>query len=148
MLGPATGLEGLALLRPGRVLLTDIEGPASARLLSAIAPSLPFSCDATLQVTIAELALKGRPAGEGQVTGTPGDCTPQDGGVSTHLPSLTGSLTAEPDATVLTIARGDTGVGVLRARVSPAGGVNLTVEPGGVGVFPGVNAAVSVDTSL
>ncbi|MES2861621.1 MAG: hypothetical protein V4701_09115 [Pseudomonadota bacterium] len=148
VMGPATALDGKAMLRPGRVLVTGLDGVASARLLSAVAPGLPFTCDADLRVAIAELALKGRPAGSGEVRGLPGDCTPTGGGAPTPLPALTGTLTSEPDATVLTLARADTRAAVLTARVSPAGAVNLTVEPGGVGVFPGVNAAVSLDTTL
>ncbi len=146
--GPLTELNGQALIRPGRVLLRDLDGVASARLISAMAPALPFACDADLRVTIDELALKGAPAGAGTVRSSPGDCTPAGGGTPSPLPALAGTFSADAAATTLTIARAGSGTAAASARVTPAGTLNLTVEPGGVGLFPGVNTPVSLETTL
>ncbi len=146
--GPMTALTGQALVRPGRVLLRDLDGVASARLISAVAPALPFACDADLRVTIGELALKGAPAGSGTVRSSPGDCTPAGGGTPSPLPGLTGTFSADAAATTLTLARAGSAAPAVSARVTPAGKLNLTVEPGGVGLFPGINTPVSLETTL
>lgn len=146
--GPLTELNGQALVRPGRVLLRDLDGVASARLINAVAPALPFACDADLRVTIAELALKGAPAGAGTVRSSPGDCTPAGGGTPSPLPALSGTFSADAASTTLTLARAGSETAVASARVTPAGQLSLTVEPGGIGLFPGVNTPVSLETTL
>jgi len=146
--GPLTALTGQALVRPGRVLLRDLEGVASARLISAVAPALPFACDADLRVAIGELALMGSPAGAGTVRSSPGDCTPAGGGTPSPLPALTGSFSADAVSTTLTLARTGSEAALATAKVTPDGKLNLAVEPSGIGVFPGVNMPMSLETTL
>ena len=146
--GPLTELNGQVLVRPGRVLLRDLDGTASARLISALAPGLPFACDADLRVAIEELALQGAPAGAGTVRSSPGDCTPAGGGTPSPLPALTGTFSADAAATTLILSRAGSDATAASARVTPAGKVNLTIEPAGVGLFPGVNTPVSLETTL
>lgn len=148
VMGPQTALDGQVLLRPGRVLIRDMEGLASARLVSAMAPGLPFACDADMRVAIGALALKGRPAGDGEVRMSPGDCTPAGGGTPSPLPALTGTFSADAEATILTLTRDGSAEALARARVTPAGTLTLLVEPAGVGIVPGVTAPVALETRL
>ena len=148
VMGPQTELNGQALVRPGRVLIRDMEGLASARLINAIAPGLPFACDADMRVVIGALALKGRPAGAGEVRISPGDCTPAGGGTPSPLPALTGTFSADAEATILTLTREGSAEALTLARVTPAGALTLQVEPAGVGIVPGVTAPVAIETTL
>lgn len=145
--GPQTALEGQATLRPGSVIIRDLEGVASARLLSAVAPGLPFTCDADLRVAVAELAIQGGPAGEGAIRSGPGACL-AGGGATSPLPGLTGTFGADDQATTLTLTRDGSADALARARVAPNGAVSLAVEPGGVGVLPGITAPVAIETTL
>ena len=145
--GPQTALEGQATVRPGSVVIRDLDGVASARLLSAVAPALPFACDADLRVAIAELAIQGGPAGEGTVRSSPGSCL-AGGGATSPLPALTGTFGADGEATTLTLTLDGSADALARARIAPNGTMSLSVEPGGVGLLPGVTAPVSIETTL
>jgi hypothetical protein len=147
--GPDTALAAQALVRPGRVLVRDLEGAASMRLINAIAPGLPFACSPVMRVNVPRLSLRGRPEGAGEMTTTPGECASVGrGGAATPLPALAGSVTADAAATTLTLTRAASGDAVLRARVQADGGLTASVEPGGVGLLPGIGAPVSIETSL
>ena len=136
VLGPATAVEGQAVLRPGQVRLNDLDGVGSARLLAAVATDLPFVCDGDMRVAIGELALKGPPAGEGGFRTGPGSCQPRSGGAATPVPALTGNLSADAAATTLTLTRDGSGDALARVLITPAGDTELAVEPGGMGVIP------------
>lgn len=146
--GPDTALTGQALVGPGRVLVRDLEGTASMRLLNAFAPALPFVCSPVMRIDVARLSVRGRPEGVGGMTTTPGDCAPSAGGVATPIPALDGTVTADGAATTVTLTRAGSGEAVMRARVQADGGLTASVEPGGVGLLPGIGAPVSIETSL
>lgn len=146
--GPDTLAEGQVLARPGRLLVRGLEGTASLRLLNAIAPGLPFACSSVLRLDVAELSLRGSPAGQGTMTSAPADCAPTTGGPATPLPALNGVVSADGAATTVAFARADGGVEIMKARVQADGGLTASIEPGGVGVIPGVGAPVSIETSL
>lgn len=148
VMGPQTELNGQALVRPGRVLIRNMEGLASARLITALTPSMPFVCDADMRVAIAALALKGQPAGAGEFRISPGDCTPVGGGAPSPLPALTGTLSADAQATVLTLTREGSADALARVRVTPTNALTLQVEPAGVGIVPGVSAPLAIETTL
>lgn len=148
VMGPQTALDGQAVLRPGSVRLRDVDGVASARLLTALAPGLPFNCDADMRVDIAEMAIGGAPAGSGAIRSSAGTCVGSGGGAATQLPALDGSVATDGEATSLTLNRQAGGQAVARARISPDGALALTVEPGGVGVLPGVTAPMTIETTL
>lgn len=146
--GPDTDATARVLTRPGRVLVRDLQGTASMRMLNAIAPSLPFACSAMMQIDVAELSIRGAPRGEGTITTSPGECAQPGAGVATPMPAMTGTITADEGATTVALARSDTNAEVLKARVQADGGLTASVEAGGVGVIPGIAAPVSIETSL
>ena len=146
--GPDTATEAQALIRPGRVLVRDVEGTASMRLLNAVAPGLPFACSSVMRLDVAALSLRGTPQGAGTIAVSPGDCAPTGGGATTPMPALNGTVTADGAATMIGFARADSGAEVMKARVQADGGLTASVEPGGVGLLPGVGAPVSIETSL
>lgn len=147
--GPETDLAGEGLMRPGRLLLRDVTGTASTRLINAAARSLPFTCEAVAQVDISELAIRGAAVGAGTIRTSPGQCVPQGGqGDASPLPALVGTLSADAGATQIALDREGSGEAVARARISPDGALSLSIEQGGVGVLPGVGAPVSLETTL
>lgn len=146
--GPDTATEAQALLRPGRVLVRDAQGTASMRLLNAVAPGLPFACSSVMRLDVARLSIRGTPQGEGAIAVSPGDCAPTTGGAATPLPALNGTVSADGAATTVAFARADSAVEVMKARVRADGGLAASIEPGGVGLIPGVGAPVSIETSL
>lgn len=146
--GPDTALTGQALVRPGRVLVRDLEGTASMRLLNAFAPGLPFACSPVMRIGVSRLSVRGAPEGAGGMTTTPGECAPPGGGAATPIPALAGAVTADAGATTVTLTRAGSGEPVMRARVQADGGLTASVEPGGVGLLPGIGAPVSIETSL
>jgi hypothetical protein len=48
----------------------------------------------------------------------------------------------------VTFIRVGAGDAVMSARVQADGGLTASVEPGGVGLLPGIGAPVSIETSL
>ena len=147
--GPQTDVVGEAIIQPGRVLVRDLNGLASARLLNAMVPGLPFVCDSDLNLAVGELALKGRPAGEGSIRSSAGTCTGAGGqGGATSAAALTGTFGGDGEATSVVLTRTGQTEPLARARVSPDGAATLTVEPAGVGVLPGLSAPVTIETTL
>lgn len=146
--GPDTLAEGQVLVRPGRVLVRDLEGTASLRMLNAVAPALPFACSSVMRLDVATLSLRGTPTGSGTMVSGPADCAPTTGGAATPIPGLNGMIAADGAATTVVFACGDTAAEVMKARVQADGGLTASVEPGGVGLLPGVAAPVSIETSL
>jgi hypothetical protein len=146
--GPDTELTALALVRPGRVLIRDLEGTASMRLINAVAPSLPFVCSPVLRMDVARLSIRGRPEGAGEMSTTPGECAPAGGGAATPIPALAAMVSADEGATSVVFTRAGSGNAVMKARVQADGGLTASVEPGGVGLLPGIGAPMSIETSL
>ena len=146
--GPDTMATGQVLARPGRMLVRDLEGTASLRMLNAVAPGLPFACSSVMRLDVAELSLRGTPAGAGTIASGPADCALTSGGAATPIPGLNGTISADGAATIVAFSRGDTAAEVMTARVQADGGLTASVEPGGVGLLPGVAAPVSIETSL
>ncbi len=146
--GPDTLATGQVLARPGRLLVRDLDGTASLRMLNAVAPGLPFACSSVMRLDVAELSLRGSPQGAGTMVSGPADCAPTTGGPATPIPGLNGTVTADGAATTVVFARGDTAAEIMKARVQADGGLTASVEPAGVGLLPGVGAPVSIETSL
>lgn len=146
--GPDTDAAMQALARPGRVLVRDLTGTGSMRLLNAVAPSLPFACSSVMRFDVARLSIRGAPQGEGTIGVSPGECAATNGGAATPMPALNGSVTADGAASTVAFARADTNAEVMKARIQADGGLTASIEQGGVGVIPGVGAPVSIETSL
>ncbi|WGM30525.1 hypothetical protein [Brevundimonas sp. NIBR11] len=146
--GPDTAATGQALVRPGRVSISDLNGTGSMRLLNAAAPGLPFACSSVMRFDVARLTIKGTPESVGSIAVSPGDCAPTTGGPATPLPALTGSVRSDEADSTIVFARADSNAEVMKARVQADGGLTASVEAGGVGLLPGVGAPVSIETSL
>ncbi|ADL01760.1 hypothetical protein [Brevundimonas subvibrioides] len=145
--GPETEASTQVLVRPGRVLIRDLEGTMSMRMLNAVAPGLPFACSPVMRLEVESLALKGAPAGAGRILSGPGECA-ATGGAATPIAALTGTVSAEEGASNVVFTRAGGTEPVLRARVQADGTLTASVEPGGVGLLPGIGAPMSIDTTL
>lgn len=146
--GPDTDASGEAVVRPGRVLVRDLEGTASMRLLNAAAPTMPFVCDPVARLDVGRLSLRGAPEGEGAITTSPGRCALVGGGSATPVPALAGAVTADAGSTSVTLRRDGSGEPVMQARVQADGGLTASIEAGGVGLIPGMTAPVRFEGSL
>ncbi|MBU1346277.1 MAG: hypothetical protein KKA16_04920 [Alphaproteobacteria bacterium] len=146
--GPDTEASAQVLARPGRVLVRDLEGTASMRLINAAAPGLPFACSSVMRFDVAALSIRGAPEGAGTIATTPGDCATVGGGAATPMPALAGTVTSDEGATTVAFTRAGSTDAVMKARVQADGGLTASVEPGGVGLIPGIGAPVSIETTL
>lgn len=146
--GPDTDATAEALVRPGRVLVRDLEGTASMRLLNAVAPAMPFVCDPVARLDVARLSIRGSPEGEGTITTSAGSCALTGGGAATPVPALAGTVTADEGSTLVTLNRDGSGEAVMQARVQADGGLTASIEAGGVGLIPGMAAPVRFEGSL
>lgn len=88
--GAETALDGRALARSGRTVLDAVSGSADASLLQALAPTLPFTCDLTVQADFPRIVVGGSDQSvAGQLTTDAGTCRPKGaGGPTTSLPPL------------------------------------------------------------
>ena len=145
--GPDTQATAEALVRPGRVLVRDLEGTASMRLLNAVAPAMPFVCDPVARLDVARLSIRGVPEGEGTITTSAGACA-LPGGAATPVPALAGTVTADEGSTLVTLNRDGSGEAVMQARIQADGGLTASIEAGGVGLIPGMTAPVRFEGSL
>lgn len=146
--GPDTDATAEALVRPGRVLVRDLEGTASMRLLNAVAPAMPFVCDPMARLDVARLSIRGAPEGEGTITTSAGACALTGGGAATPVPALAGTVTADEGSTLVTLNRDGSGEAVMQARIQADGGLTASIEAGGVGLIPGMTAPVRFEGSL
>lgn len=136
--GPDTALEGVAAWKDGGMVLSDVEGPASLRLASALAPQLPLTCDGEATVRAHNLALAGGVAGEGLVRTGPALCA--SGGATAALPPLLAQARSDAEGFSLS-ARDPVGGELLAARRSRDGALTLTVTPAGAAALPGLPAS-------
>lgn len=81
--GAATDLGGRAVLYPSGVVLDSVSGSADGRLLAAIQPNLPFTCDLTMQAEFPRIALGGDDQSVvGRLATDAGSCTPKAAGAA------------------------------------------------------------------
>jgi len=87
--GADTDLGGRVLVGLTSRVFDQVSGSATAAMLQAVQPNLPFTCDMTAQVEIerAEFGGSGQMM-KGTIISDPGSCTPRGGGAPTALPSL------------------------------------------------------------
>lgn len=121
--GPDTALAGTGSWRAGGLVLDQVEGTTSLRLLGAVAPALPFLCDGEASVRTRGLALNGGRTGEGLLRSGPAICT------AAALPPVV--ATARSDADGLTVvARDPAGVELFALRKPRGGEPTLTSASG------------------
>lgn len=135
--GPETMIVAEARLRQARLVLEQAEGLGSLRLVNALAPSLPVSCDGEMTLSATNLAIGGGTTGEGRLRAGPADCA--GGGLVARIPGLDGSLNSDVEGTSLILAGPGRGE-LLRARLAGDSALSLTVTPAGAATLPGLAA--------
>ena len=142
--GADTALEGVAAWRPGGVVITDLNGNASASLVSALAPSLPFVCDFPMRVNIDRLAFGGSaPGAAGEILGSAGSCASRNSTVAAAapVPPLVAEATINVGGSNGWIApRGNRTEKLISFAVTPSGDTSVTVSPTASALIPGIEA--------
>jgi hypothetical protein len=137
--GPDTDLGGRMLAHfGGRTVLDHVSGSASATLLQALQPNLPFTCDLAMQVEMERVAIGGGGRMmDGKITTDPGSCRPKASGGATAVPALL--ITAEHvgTRTTLRIAPSAQRLKTLMTAVlSEDGTLDISMTPDGAAILP------------
>ena len=121
-----------------RVLLEDVSGEINAGLLTALDPTLPFECAATMQVRIDRLAVGGdAQSGSGRLRSEGGQCTSKAIGIATFvLPTLTGRLMPSGDVTALSLAAAGSRRELVRGSLTRHGHLRVAMTSAGTQVLP------------
>ncbi len=136
--GPDTAIAGDALWRSNALVLRQAEGAGSLRLVDAMAPSLPFTCDGEMTLTATDLAIGGGMTGQGRLRTGPATCAAA--GMVTTPPAMTGDMSSDVEGASLAL-RGPDNAELLRARMTRGQGASLTVTPAGAAILPGMTAS-------
>ena len=147
--GSGTDIAGSATRLRGGYLFEGLSGRGDGALLTALEPSLPFTCDTTLQIDLPTLRLSGAgSAAVGEVRADGGSCAAKGAAESTPLPPLTIAAVSEPgDTTMITAAP----LGQGRRHMIEGGVANgrLTLAPtrDGIALLP-LLATMRIDSAL
>lgn len=144
VVGADTELEGMAVWHSDGIVITDLEGNASATLVSALAPTLPFVCDFTMQVDIDRLAFGDEaPGAAGEVRGSAGSCAGRGSAVmaSTPVPPLIaeGAINVGGSNGWIAVS-GNRSEKLVSFAVTPSGDTSITVSPIASALVPGIEA--------
>lgn len=144
VVGPDTDLDAKVSWRRNSVVITNLEGTASASLISAVSPSLPFLCDFPMRVNIDRLAFGGSaPGASGEVHSSAGLCGARGGVVqaSAPIPPLTARATMSVAGSSGWVApRGSRNEKLMSFTATPNGQTSVSVAPAAAAIFPGVEA--------
>jgi hypothetical protein len=137
--GPDTDLGGQMLVHfGGRMVLDNVSGSATASLLQALQPNLPFTCDLALQVEMKRIAIGGgNRMLDGTLTSDPGTCRPKGAGAASAVPALI--LNAEHIGTQTRIRIAPMAQRrkvLVEATLSEGGAIDLSVTPDGAAMLP------------
>jgi hypothetical protein len=135
--GPDTAVAGKAAWTSGSLVLRDIRGVASLRLLAAAVPALPFACDGQATIRTTNLALGSGGTGDGLLRTGPSVCAAS--GTTAALPPLTAQARSDAQSFGLT-ARDPAGTELLVVSGARGNGFSVTVTPAGAAVLPGMSA--------
>ena len=144
VVGAGTELEGLASLRPGAVVIKELNGTASASLITALVPRLPFVCDFPMRVNLDRVAVGGtEPGAAGEILGSSGTCSSRGGAVlgSSMVPPLVAEATSNVGGSTGWLAlRGNRSERLVTFTVTPNGKTSVTVSPTASALIPGIEA--------
>jgi hypothetical protein len=144
VIGADTELKGIAAWRPSGIVITDLKGNASATLISALAPTLPFLCDFPMRVNMDRIAFGGSaPGAAGEITGSAGSCSSRTSAVaaSAPVPPLAAEATINVGGSTGWVAvRGNRSEKLLSFAVTPTGETSIDVSPSASAVIPGLEA--------
>lgn len=137
--GSSTDLGGRMLVHlGGRTVLDKVSGSADGRLLEALQPNLPFTCDLTMQVDMDRILVGG---GDQMIAGRAasdaGSCRAKTGGAASPLPPLL--LTAEHIGTRTTLRitpAAQRRQMLVQADLSESGTLDLSVTSEGAAMMP------------
>ena len=139
--GAGTNLKGAAAWRPSGLVVTDLNGDASASLLAALVPTLPFVCEFPMEVEMERIAFGGEaPGAAGSVRTFAGNCSARNNTVaaSVPVPALVGEATINVGGSTGWVApRMDRSVKLISFSVAPNGGASFEVSPAAAALFPG-----------
>ena len=139
--GAGTNLRGAASWRLAGLEVTDLRGEASASLLSALVPTLPFVCEFPMEIEMKRIALGGKlPGADGSVRTFPGSCSARSNTVAAAIPvpALVGEATTNVAGSTGWVApRMDRSVKLISFSVAPNGGASFEVSPAAATLFPG-----------
>lgn len=118
--GNGTDIAGSATRSGDGYLFEGLSGRGDGALLATLMPSIPFTCDTTLQVDLPKLRMSGaNAAAVGEVRADGGSCSRKGSADNVPLPPL-----------MLTAARGPTGTTII---VAPVGQGRRHMIEGGIG---------------
>ena len=144
VIGAGTELEGLASARPGAVVIKELNGTASASLITALVPRLPFVCDFPMRVNLERLAFGStQPGASGEILGSAGTCSSRSGVVlgSAVVPPLVAEATTNVGGSTGWLApRGNRSERLVTFTVTPNGKTSVTVSPTASALIPGIEA--------
>lgn len=135
--GPDTAITGQALWRSNALVLREAEGAGSLRLISAMAPGLPFACDGEMTLSATDLAIGGGATGQGRLRTGPATCA--GAGTITTPQAMTGDLSSDAEGSGVSL-RGPDGGELVRARLRRDEALSLTITPAGAAILPGMTA--------
>ena len=140
--GSGTDIAASAIAGPRRLRLDGVSGRGDGALLAALAPGLPFACDAPLEIDLPRLVLAGADsAAVGEIRSGSGSCGAAGAPGTSALPPLLLSARAAPrGGTVAELApvgqarlrliEGSVLGGRLTVRTTPLGAATLPFARG------------------
>lgn len=138
MTGQGTDLTGTATVGSRETRLEGVSGQADGGLLAALEPSLPFTCDVTMQVDLADLAIGGTSQrATGTIRTDPGRCTAKGiASASTALPRLTATMRRAGDLSDGFVAPAANRQKLVTISLSKRGRLVVAVTPAGGALLP------------
>lgn len=136
--GTNTDLAGRVVSGLGGTVLDKVSGSATASLLQAIQPNLPFTCDITAQVEIDRLVAGGsNRMMAARMVSNPGSCRPRGAGAPTQLPSLILTSQKTGNETRIRLAPATQRLKtLLTGTLSEDGALTITLTPEGAEMMP------------
>jgi hypothetical protein len=142
--GAATELNGTVAWSRGGVRITDLDGDASASLITALAPSLPFVCDFPMRVNIDHVSFgSDQPGAAGEIRSSAGSCVSRNSAVSssTFVPPLIARAASNLGGSNGWVApMGNRLTRLISFSVTAGGDTSVTVDPAAAAVIPGADA--------
>lgn len=147
---PDTRLSGLVQVSPNAFAVSRITGVAGWSLVEAALPQVPFTCEPRARVEIDRVShAAGVIDAAGTLTTAEGICG--DAIADVLVPALAGEIVPESDGVRLTVSmREPPGTVLGEARITQTGVLELTIQPAGAALVPGMpsSAATMIEIPL
>lgn len=148
VIGADTDLNGLVTWTPGAIVIENLTGNASASLVTAIAPTLPFLCDFPMRVNMDRIAFGGEQAGAaGEIRSSSGSCASRSAAVhaSTPVPPLIAEATINVGGSNGWVARqADRSERLITFATTPSGETSVSVSPTASALIPGIDVIATL----